>query len=391
MKILLTTCGGVVRGIKGWTEYAMAKKLVERGHDVTVLTSSSVMKLHAAKKTETIDGIYVKRFNPYLPTSLCYMLRGDWDVVNAHFMGFMASISSYAILRKKIKNIPVVHNVMGLYHDPYIVESVDDPLKYKIKYENMQRSFPTNPLRIKNWFSHLPIYNSEIVGGLTRWEMNEIRKFGIPNERIRHMPICVDLGLFRGKRKNFKEKHDIDGKMILFVGQPIPRKGPEYLIKAMANVIRKYPDAKCVFVGYKSSPEIEKMCKSLNIEKNVIFIGFLNEEEKIDAYRSADVFVLPTLYEGFGIVFIEAMASGCPIVTTNVAGVPEIVENIKNGILTRPRNSDDIATGIIKILDSKALARKISKNNTKKAKLYDWNKLVKLYESCFEDAARARI
>jgi len=59
--------------------------------------------------------------------------------------------------------------------------------------------------------------------------------------------------------------------------------------------------------------------------------------------------------------------------------------------LTRQRNSDDIATGIIKILDSKALARKISKNNTKKAKLYDWNKLVKLYESCFEDAARARI
>lgn len=199
MKILLTTCGGVVRGIKGWTEYALAKKLIEKGHDVTVLTSSSVMKLHDAKKVENIDGIDVRRYNPYLPTSLIYMLRNDFDVINAHFMGFMASISSYAIIRKKMKNIPVVHNVMGLYHDPYIVDNIDDPLSHRIEYGGMQSSFPINPLRLKNWFSHLPLFNSEIVGALTKWEMEEIKKFGLPDDRLRIMPIGVDLKIFKKK------------------------------------------------------------------------------------------------------------------------------------------------------------------------------------------------
>ena len=386
MKILLTTCGGVVRGIKGWTEYALAKKLVDRGHDVTVLTSSSVMKLHEAKKRENIDGIDVRRFNPYLPTSLAYMLRNDFDVINAHFMGFMASISSYAVIRKKLNDVPIVHNVMGLYHDPYIVKSIDDPLSYPIMYGNMQRKFPMNPLRLKNWFSHLPLFGSDIVGALTNWEMEEIMKFGVDKEKVRLMPIGVDLGIFRKNKGNFRKKYGVDGKMILFVGQPIPRKGPEYLVRSMKYVIEKFPECKCVFIGYKPNAEIEKLCHELGLENNIMFIGFLEEEDKIDAYKEADVFVMPTLYEGFGIVFVEAMASGCPIITTNVAGVPEIVEDRKNGLLVKPKDETAIAKAVIKILSEKKMASKFSENNIKKARLYDWNKLVNLYEECFEDA-----
>ena len=95
---------------------------------------------------------------------------------------------------------------------------------------------------------------------------------------------------------------------------------------------------------------------------------------------------MPTLYEGFGIVFVEAMASGCPIITTNVAGVPEIVEDRKNGLLVKPKDETAIAKAVIKILSEKKMASKFSENNIKKARLYDWNKLVNLYEECFEDA-----
>ncbi len=390
MRILITTCGGVVRGIKGWTEYALAKKLIEKGHEVTVLTSSSVMKIHDARKVENIDGINVRRFNPYFPSSLVYMLKNDFDVINAHFMGFMASISSYATIRKKMKNIPVVHNVMGLYHDPYVVKTIDDPLSYQIKYNGMQNSFPLNPLRLKNWFSHLPLFKSDIVGALTQWEMQEIKKFGVTEGRIRHMPIGVDLDIFNKKKGNFREKYEIEEEMILFVGQPIPRKGPEYLVQAMKQVIKKFPNVKCVFVGYKKNNEIENLCHKLGLDKNIEFIGFLDEQEKIDAYKSADVFVLPTLYEGFGIVFIEAMASGCPIITTNVAGIPEIVENNKNGLLVEPKNPDKLANAIIKILSNKTMRNKFISNNYKKVKDFDWNKLVKLYEDAFEDAIASR-
>jgi glycosyltransferase involved in cell wall biosynthesis len=314
------------------------------------------------------------------------MLRNDFDVINAHFMGFMASISSYAIIRKKMKNIPVVHNVMGLYHDPYIVDNIDDPLSHRIEYGGMQSSFPINPLRLKNWFSHLPLFNSEIVGALTKWEMEEIKKFGLPDDRLRIMPIGVDLKIFKKKEKGFKERYNVNGEMILFVGQPIPRKGPEYLIKAMKNIIHKFPDCKCIFIGYKSNKDIEELCRTFGIDKNIIFIGFLNEEEKIDAYKSADVFVLPTLYEGFGIVFVEAMASGCPIVTTNVAGIPELVEDGKNGFLVNPKNIGELEKSIERILTDKNLRTKFSSNNIKKSRFYNWDNLIDIYEKCFEDA-----
>lgn len=387
MRILITTCGGVVKGIKGWTEYALSKELIKKGHDVTVLTSSTVSKLHEAKNEETIDGISVRRFNPVLPGSFFYMLRKDWDVVNAHFPGHTASISSYAALRRKVRSVPFVHNVMGLYHDPYLVEDIQDPLGKPIRYKNMQNRFPLNPLRLRNWFSHLTLFNSDIVGALTEWEKSEIKKYGVDEARILNMPVGVSLDLYKKKGKtDFKKKHGIDGEMVIFVGQPIRRKGPEYLIKSIPLVARKHPEAKFVFIGYKGNKQVEDMTKGL--EDRIKFLGFVPEEEKIAAMREASCFAFPTLYEGFGIVFLEAMAAGCPIVTTRVAGVPEVVSHGKTGLLVEPKNEKQLAQAITKTLDSKNLRRKFSNNGKKAVRKYDWKVLADTYVSAYEKAMR---
>lgn len=383
MKILMATAGGVVSGMEGWPEYGLAKELVKLGHDVEVFASTSVIKAFPhTKREETIEGIRVRRFNPVFPGSLAAMLRGDWDLIHSHHLGYIAPISSYAALRKKIKAIPLVHTVHGIYHNPLLVQSPDDPFSGKIR-NSIQKAFSLfHPV---NWFVHMPLTSADAVTALTKWEAQTLEKLGIEKAKIYVIPNGVDLEKFRRKAKGFKEKHGIDGEIILFVGQPTKRKGAEYLIRAVPNVVKEFPDVTFAFIGYRRDESLETLCKELGIEGHVKFFGFLPEEEKIAAYKEADVFAFPTLYEGFGIVFIEAMAAGCPIVTTDVAGNKEIVGNGRNGLLVEPRNPDELAKACIRLLKNKSLARSIGRNNLIDSKRYSWKAVSKMYTKTYEN------
>ena len=388
----MTTCGGFVKGLKGWPEYGLAKELIKMGHEVVGLTSINLMKKMNARREEIIDGIKVKRFNPLLPGSFFWMVKQKFDLVHAHFPGYMAPISSYAALLKKIENkYPLVHTIHGIYHDPFLVDDIENPFSKRIKYENMQKTFPLNPLRLPNWFAHLPIFEADKIFALTKFERKEVHKYGVDLNKIEVIPNGIDLTAYRDlpNKSYFRKKYRINEHIILFVGQPRGRKGPEYLIMAMPKILRVYSDAKLIFVGYRRNPELESLVKRMKIEKNVKFLGFLSEKDKIAAYRSADVFCLPTNYEGFGIVYIEAMACGTPIVTTKTPGINEIVVPNRNGLLVPPRNPDKIAAAIIKIFDSKNLQRKFSRNNIKDVKKYDWPIVAKKVEKKYEELVYA--
>jgi len=390
MKILTTTAGGIVRGIESWPEYGLARELVKRGHKVTAFSSISVKKVFKdAKAEETIEGIQVKRFNPISPESMLKAMKGEWDLIHTQHLGYLAPISSYAALAAKSKKIPTVFTVHGLYHDPFIVKDVQDPFANPMNFD-ICRSFPAQPWKIPDWFVHLPMYSAKRVTALTKWEKKELVKFGVDEDRISVVPNGLYTAKFaKAKTKAFKDKLGIDGPMLLFVGQPIRRKGPEYLIQALPKIAKQFPDITCVFAGYKSNPELEALCERLGVSQNIKFLGFLSEEDKIAAMKSADAFVFPTLYEGFGIPLIEAMAAGCPIVTTRVAGVPELVKDGYNGLLVEPKSSEGIASAVVKLLKSKKMRASMSKANVNDAKKYEWKNVAKLYEQAFEDAAEA--
>jgi len=386
MKILMTTCGGVIRGLEAWPEYVVARELVRLGHDIEVLSSTSSMKIHKAQKSEVIEGIKAKRFNPIFPGSLIYMLFKDYDVIHSHHFGYLAPISSYAAIRKKLRKIKIVNTIHGLYHDPYIVSDVQDPFSAALRRTNTQQRFPySKPLKIPNWFVHLPLFTSDVVVALTNWEKTEVMKFGVPEEKITVIPNSIDVSKYeRPVKLNFKKRFSIDGEMLLFLGQPSRRKGYEYLIKSVPGLKKKFPDIKIVFAGYRRGGELEGVCKSLGVEKDVVFTGYLSEDDKIAAFKECDAFVLPTLYEGFGIVFLEAMACGTPIVTTDVAGNSEIVRDGVNGVLVKPKNVDSLVDGIVKIVDNQEFRRVIKNSNLKGVKLYDSKKIVKKYLDVYQ-------
>jgi glycosyltransferase involved in cell wall biosynthesis len=136
------------------------------------------------------------------------------------------------------------------------------------------------------------------------------------------------------------------------VGRLHRQKGQQYLIEAAAQVLRRKPDTEFRFIGEGDLlPQLEKQAEMLNIGSSVKFLGRRTDIAK--QLGEMDVFVLPSLWEGFPLVLLEAMAAGVPIVSTKVNGVEEIISNKEDGILVSPKDSEELAKGILNLLDKK--------------------------------------
>jgi len=176
-------------------------------------------------------------------------------------------------------------------------------------------------------------------------------------------------------------------KIVLFVGRFFPVKGVKYLIAAMPRVRHKEPLARLMLIG--SGPEEEELrmlVDELGLSECIHFVGAV-QNDSIPAYMVAsDVLVLPSLSEGFPMVTVEAMAASLPIVTTDVRGIPSIVEDGINGFLVKPKDAAQIADKVSFILGDPELRRVISTNNKKKAQHYTWDRVVhdleRVYSKC---------
>lgn len=123
------------------------------------------------------------------------------------------------------------------------------------------------------------------------------------------------------------------------------------------------------------------------IYEHVKFAGFVKEELKPLYYKASDIFVLPSTrkHESFGIVNLEAMACGLPIVASKIGGVPDIVKDGENGLLVPPRDSEALADAIIYLLENEDVRRKMSKRGREMVKNYSWDKIAEQYEEVYEE------
>jgi L-malate glycosyltransferase len=165
-----------------------------------------------------------------------------------------------------------------------------------------------------------------------------------------------------------------------------PQKGHAYLIQAARLVLEQYPDVTFVIVGGEKFPggigELEKLAERLSIRDKVIFTGFRNDALRLMA--SFDIFVLPSVWEGFGIVLLEAMASGKPVIGTAVGGIPEVIEEGVNGYLVEPRNPQQIAAKIMHLLKNEALRNQMGEKGKQMVRdKYDVRDMVKSIENLY--------
>ncbi len=181
-------------------------------------------------------------------------------------------------------------------------------------------------------------------------------------------------------KKDLQKKFGISGVYILFVGTLQPRKNIERLIEAYARVkqnVKNEKDLQLVIVGKKGwlyEPILEAP-KRLGISESVKFLEFVDDNELPSLYKNAILFVLPSLYEGFGLPVVEAMKYGTPVITSNVSSLPEAGGDA--ALYINPESVEDIAKAIEKLLDNPKLREQMVKKGYQHIKQFSWEKAAK--------------
>ena len=172
-------------------------------------------------------------------------------------------------------------------------------------------------------------------------------------------------------------------KVVLFVGRLAEKKGVSYLIEAMKQV-----DAQLVVVG-KGTLEYELKKQAAPLGEKVVFLGAKTHEELKTIYASADVFAAPSVTakdgdkEGFGLVMLEAMASGLPIAAFDSGGISELIKHEENGLLCPERDVDKLAENINRLLKDENLISTLIENSRKTAGYYDYKEIAKRYQEIY--------
>jgi glycosyltransferase involved in cell wall biosynthesis len=178
-----------------------------------------------------------------------------------------------------------------------------------------------------------------------------------------------------------RNKYSLEGKeVILFVGALVARKGPHILIKAIPFI--EHNNIKIVFIGpdlgYRQT--LEETIKDERLEKKTLIIGEVSHEELNQFYSLGDILVLPTITEdeGFGIVLLEAMSRGIPVIGSNIGGIPEVIIDGETGLLFEPENHIDLAKRINILLNDKSLCQKMGQAGRELANSkFNWTKIAR--------------
>jgi len=363
----LPTFGGVEQVM-----YELAKRQVADGHEVHVFCCDSDKKNRIKKKEEIIEGVHVHRL-PYLFRlslstfiwpSLLWKFPGYFDVIHSHVSGH-AYILIAGIL-SRIKGIKHIHTT----HCPW----TDFSFRPKVL-----RPF----ILINNFFLNRLVFRFiDKIIAITPWEINQLKKF-TNFDKIRIIQNGTD-GIFykKIKKNNFKKKYGIcEKKIVLFFGRLNPTKGPEKLAIAAINLTKSgnAKDIAFVWVGPDEGMG-EQVAEMIKPYKNMYYFGPIQGKEKVaEMYQAANVYILPSYREGLPLTLFEAMASGLPIISSPVNGIPYEMNEEENGIFVGYGDTINLEKAIMNILNNLKISKKFSLNNAKKSKNYDWDLIYKKY------------
>ena len=357
----------------------LASELTHRGVDVQVFTTDSardtpfqrytgdnirlsfkVRRFHAVKAANFPHGLGV-----VAPSMLSSLLSEPCDLMHAHSYGyFVAYAGTFA---HKIRGIPLVLTTHSDAGRPRLQKRIFDSIVPALTLRHAQR-----------------------VIAVTSSEASHLRTLGVEGQRINVIPNGINIEDFEEKRKRTRR---VDPASILWVGRIYPeQKGLETLIRAISLISpSNRPYLNIVGEDWGGSADILKLAHRLNVQDRVRLLGRLNGDELRQAYTSAELFVLPSVFEPFGIVLLEAMASGLPVIASRVGGIPEVVEEGKTALLVPPSNPEELRTAIETLWSNDRLRRAMGHAGRERAGLFSWSliipRIMKVYEEAIAEIA----
>lgn len=279
-----------------------------------------------------------------------------------------------AFIPKKVKKIMLIHDLAFIYY-PDMFEKKD-------------------LFKLTRWTKKSAKKADHIISVSESTKKDIIKNYHISPLKISVCYEGYDKNLFRKITdetaiKKVLKKYSIEQNYLLYVGTLQPRKNLVILFEALKDLA----DIKLVIVG-KSQGEgqqgwmykkILQTPQKLGISDKVIFTGFVPSEDLPYLLNSAKAFVLPSLYEGFGIPVIEAFACGTPVVTSSVSSLPEIVDD--SGLLFDPKSQESVKQTLEKLLSNQTLQKKLSQKSLNRARIFSWETMAQQVKDILEKIA----
>lgn len=374
MRIYLTQIGHPnFRGGGNIVAHKLCEEFSKKGHDVTgvFLAPKNFINenFDANYKIKTGTGSKI----PLLNVWRCYKIFknlfnnfGEPDVIIS--LGYEGLLISF--IKKKALFIAASHS-------PFLRYVGLKELFFDLKW--------FNPLNFGKWLfmssfllDRITKLKADVVQSLCNFGVKQCEDiYKIPANKIFITPDGVDVNYFQ-KQQLSKEKN------IIFLGGSVEYKGLDILLKAFEIVIKNYPNSRLIIIGEEKErkKELLDLAKFLDVFSKLEWVGLVAPVDIPDYFKRARILVMPSRLELFGIAALEAMASGIPIVASNVGGLPEVVIDGQNGLIVEKENFQKLAEAIIYLFDNPIEAEKMGGKGRKMAEeKFAWGKIIEKFET----------
>ena len=360
--------GGLARHVR-----KLSENLVMQGVDVHVLTRGR----EESPAEETMDGVHLHRvLEPLRPAELTEFIT--WvEHMNTDMLAAGVELGDRF-------QFDVVHG-----HD-WLVAVAGDHLAKRFDAPFAVTVHATEYGRHQGWVDKHP---QSHIHGIERWMTNRAEQviacsaymrdhisdiYAIEEERIAVIPNGIDPAdlqplddeQMRELRRRFAQPHE---KLVLLVGRLVYEKGFQIALEAMPRVIDELSDVRFLVAGAGThEQELRAQAAALGLDGHGSFLGWIGDDVLHTLYRIADLTVVPSIYEPFGLVALEAMASGCPCLVADTGGLREVVPHDEVGLRFRARDPGSLAETAIRVLDDDALGRRIVAEAYEHVRTFDW-------------------
>jgi glycogen(starch) synthase len=373
----------VIGGISPHVFY-LSKALAKNGMKVHVVTCD----FPGAPAHETIDGVEVYRIDSYKNPSPDF---ATW----VYLMNLNMQKEAAAIAARLEEKVDVFHA-----HD-WLVATAGIGLKHVFRKPLLVTMHSTEIGRRDGIHTSTERMIAETEAWLTyeawkviccsQYMVSHVKwAFGLPDDKLVMVPNGVNVQVYEDVRKqdlaSFRSAFALpEEKLVLFVGRLVYEKGAHVLINSIPRVLEKV-NAKFVIVGSGyMKDQLSNIVRSMGLEHKVLFTGFIDEVSLLKLQCCADVSVVPSLFEPFGIVALEAMAAKSPVVVSDTGGLGEIVDHDVTGVKVYPNNTESLAWGVTKVLLDEKYRNSLRENAYKKIQeKYDWEKIAQQTSRIYE-------
>ncbi|MCB9799664.1 MAG: glycosyltransferase family 4 protein [Candidatus Omnitrophica bacterium] len=310
------------------------------------------------------------------------------DLIHLHTGKRFGGIGRYIALKRKIPYVISLHG--GVFDvSPQEAARWTEPTQHAFEWGKI----------LGAWVGARKVLDdAQTIICVGQREQKEVQK-RFPRKRVVHLPNGVDPERFeKGDGAAFRKKWKIDGNayLLINVGRIDPQKNQKFLIEAFENIRSLKPNAHMLFVGHVTNDPYYSELKRLIHEKKyedwiTMIPGFDAEgSDLVDAYHAADLFVLPSVHEPFGIVILEAWACGLPVLASRVGGIPSFVESGKDALLFSPDSREDFLKNLRDIILNENLKNELVANARRKVEAeYTWEKVTQKLIGIYQETLQA--